>query len=1256
MSSYQTDKKQFSKKNNSNKNKINSDQMLFSSNINLSYFTPNHLNNKNNDINLIPGNHSKDSLSSLDCKNLIGFNDNSSAYNKLVEKGSVKTLFNYEMNFDNNHTENQMEINNTTPFNSSETVNNYNIQNNNRNKKREKAESERIHTSQSYFLNNNNNKKVSQNSLSIGITGDTKDRTTDVTKLYLQNTRSYTRPVESRFLKSRYSNSNSDNSDMLNKNHLNIKVSNTNKTDLINSTIKGNERKIIIFNNEPAIMEEDDFDNTLDYENFCNDNLTNKQYSNNSSINNKKVLNNYNYNNMLKCESLSYNSNYNNISNSNNVHNSNMNYINNINNNVKNNNNITQLTQSNNNNLNNFTNANSNTGNVLLNPTNQFFNNNNVTKVNNLNNLNNNNVLLHQTPSNASYSYHNNNSFNYYNNRNYNTGIINNNNTNINMANSQNNNNSNNKINTNFQMNNIPFNNYNMLANSDVKSSSANSAHNYYPVKMMIPNYNVNNSNTNTNNSNNHITNSNMIRNFPNLNNQLIQINPINNCNIIYNTSSLAYNNNSNSLKAVHNNMNNNVFNQNINRGFITNVNNNINNPNIINSNRNSIKNNMENNNNAFFSNISKNMNNNQNSNNNVKSMNSKVNSENKSNLTTKKIDNDNNSNNDKFYNKYHSNKKHNVNNEMNSSNSITDALHNLDFKNSGAEKLSKDKLNYFSENSSTDSDFDLKSIKDKNDDDYISNLQKKLIQNILDDSEEKISNSKENKNFKNKENNFNEEEIFNCSFSSDSEKEKDNNNEDNDNDNNIISNNNNNKRTYLNITITLPSVLSKKEAYFYDSILTKEKESFISYIRTISGSKVILSILKPFISINNETSNNNDNNNNEVDTLFYKTLISIIYNKMLFNINSVISCKYSGYLLQAILPYIGKDIKRILNNKEFQYKFVFLCCGSYTNKVIQAIIFNVSNLDTEEEKIKSLIEFNIIFLSSNQYSNFVLNMILTKFSYPNKSFLMDFIESNLSDIVNHSKFGHYLLKYYIVFLISNEEGNEKEDENSNINENAFINVLSKNNNNSINKNTTSITELKILKKRKEYLLNLVCNKLNFLATHRFGHFVVIDMLEHWGVEYCNNLLILIIKNIEYYSKVIYGFAFIKRVFLKFSINKPFIKSFSIQVLNNFKDFNAALTFNLTRDIVKAAIACAEKKDLIHFTEKIQQNSSNIIYNSNNDKKINSDAESFIIKQENIVLLVHYIKTLRSKNLTRKERINEIFTNELNIYNKSNKS
>jgi len=295
-------------------------------------------------------------------------------------------------------------------------------------------------------------------------------------------------------------------------------------------------------------------------------------------------------------------------------------------------------------------------------------------------------------------------------------------------------------------------------------------------------------------------------------------------------------------------------------------------------------------------------------------------------------------------------------------------------------------------------------------------------------------------------------------------------------------------------------------------------------------------------------------------------------FNKRLFSmdISTLMLSKYGSFFFEKYVQLLNKQQRvSLLTNKMFQSNFVELCSGRFSNMVVQALIKTMTNIKIEEEIFMKLISDSILDLASNQCSNFVLNKVLQTFSFENKTFLLQYIEENVLEFTISTKYGHYLAKNYITYLSGKEADYDKEGGKKYSQSNSM-----------------SFYEDMILIRKKKFL-KIVLGNLHTFASHKQGHFVIIDCIEIWGVNFCKDLISCILNDIEILSKGIYGYAIAKRIFILYKYNTDFIQYFSMTLLNSLSDFQSAIRYNLTNKLLKACFLCSEGEDLERFFSEL---------------------------------------------------------------------
>lgn len=307
-------------------------------------------------------------------------------------------------------------------------------------------------------------------------------------------------------------------------------------------------------------------------------------------------------------------------------------------------------------------------------------------------------------------------------------------------------------------------------------------------------------------------------------------------------------------------------------------------------------------------------------------------------------------------------------------------------------------------------------------------------------------------------------------------------------------SNSKNEENNYINseININADESLEKMVAALKEIVKKRETE-FSDYIQSKVGSKNLQTICCSLFS-----------NHTKIPDFFIDKLLNS-------NIFSIILSKYGSFFFEKFAKLLSYEQRmKIMSSNFFMKNFVNMCCGKYSNMVIQSFIKNMVNRKSEEKYFISLFNGNLDLLAANQYANFTLNQLFYCFSVKNKQFIIDHINKNLVDLSTNSQYGHYLVKNYIKYLdyatqqsivITNSNFDTKENENE-------------------------------LETQRHTFLKYTIKQLFFLVPNRYGHFVIVDLVDIWGVEYCRELVNLYAENIEIFWRVVYGYAIAKRIFL----------------------------------------------------------------------------------------------------------------------------
>ena len=286
------------------------------------------------------------------------------------------------------------------------------------------------------------------------------------------------------------------------------------------------------------------------------------------------------------------------------------------------------------------------------------------------------------------------------------------------------------------------------------------------------------------------------------------------------------------------------------------------------------------------------------------------------------------------------------------------------------------------------------------------------------------------------------------------------------------------------------------------EKIFKKDEEDFEDYISSKTGSQAIQSIFEHLSKSENS------------HKVLKETIKNFLNKVMEMNLKNIILSKYGSFFFECLIKYLTLDqTSEIIKNQNIASNFKILCCGKYSNIVIQQLIKKIEGTKLEKP-FKALIEKNIDDLARDQCANFVLNQFINKFTLSSKTIVFEFIEKKLVSYATESQYGHYLTKNFIKFIadeLINEDCPKK---------------------------------LEKLKTIQENFIKRVLEHFMFLANNKFGHFVLIDIIEMWGIIVCQDVLVLIKKNIDKLARIIYGYAIIKRVFIMYYNNEVSSKIF----------------------------------------------------------------------------------------------------------------
>ena len=335
-------------------------------------------------------------------------------------------------------------------------------------------------------------------------------------------------------------------------------------------------------------------------------------------------------------------------------------------------------------------------------------------------------------------------------------------------------------------------------------------------------------------------------------------------------------------------------------------------------------------------------------------------------------------------------------------------------------------------------------------------------------------------------------------------------------------------------------------------------------------------------IKINNNINNNNidDNNNNNIFSIktFLKdnqnSLINIIMSysgshylqkniinyltnddiNFLLNIISnnlieILCNSYGNYFMQKIIQKSDKNQRLFILNK-IKGNFINICKDNCGNHCIQMIIENINSKE-EEKIIKFYIKKNLMELSLNTNSTYIIQKLTSKIYEKGRNYLIKFITFNfinLSFNINGAsickKFILETKNNQIIILILNQIENNiikmcKDQYSNYVVQFAFenygyklcykiINIILNNFLNlSVNKYSSNVIDkvVVMLKQNNFYnyfqLLNFVffnIDNFDILNKNKYGQYVMINLFKICPVQ-CKNFIILFFNNNNYLSK-----------------------------------------------------------------------------------------------------------------------------------------
>jgi len=226
---------------------------------------------------------------------------------------------------------------------------------------------------------------------------------------------------------------------------------------------------------------------------------------------------------------------------------------------------------------------------------------------------------------------------------------------------------------------------------------------------------------------------------------------------------------------------------------------------------------------------------------------------------------------------------------------------------------------------------------------------------------------------------------------------------------------------------------------------------------------------------------------------------INNLLNRIHLNLNEIMCSHYGNYFIQKFFQRLNYN-QRIFILNQIQYNFIQIATNKIGTYSIQALI-DVLKTPNEEKFLKKLLCQNLMLLFCNPNGQHVIQKIIIDYPENKREFLNNFLLENLDKIATNL-YGSLCTNKFII-----------------MNNNLFIRLN---------------------------FINAVQKFFLYLLNNKYGCSVLVFLLERFGVNYCNFMIILIKTNFLLFISNVNSLNFLEKVM-------TYLKKYSVR---DFKDIS----------------------------------------------------------------------------------------------------
>lgn len=214
---------------------------------------------------------------------------------------------------------------------------------------------------------------------------------------------------------------------------------------------------------------------------------------------------------------------------------------------------------------------------------------------------------------------------------------------------------------------------------------------------------------------------------------------------------------------------------------------------------------------------------------------------------------------------------------------------------------------------------------------------------------------------------------------------------------------------------------------------------------------------------------------------LFKPNEIILLFSKLLSDFKKIMTDYFGNYFCQEYFNYLGKKerlkIWKLLDKNEILY----YSTNEYSNHCLQKLVSLASDSDDQEQKkICDIYYIHFKDLINDSKGTHILQKIILNFKFHNKLSLINLLNDNIEDLACNSK-GVCLVKQYMASLT---------------NEKSCLRIN---------------------------FVNLISDSLMKYMTDKYGHYLILHMIEKWTEKDMDPIILFIKKNLPALSKNIYS-------------------------------------------------------------------------------------------------------------------------------------